>query len=365
MSTRVYGSLARIADFANSNFDVIRLPRSEWANGDYVEGEVTGSWTPMYKIEDRSGHMVKVESGDWVVGALGERAATLEGVGSWRDIGEDNVMHAMTAAGLWGRFTSVSTLIQDPLTLDYRGHLCRDGRKVCMRDFALRAESHCFAVPTLLLVGTSMSAGKTTTGRRVCKELDRAGLFAIGAKLTGAGRYRDILSFLKTGAREIYDFVDVGLPSTILPEADYRAAIRPLLNHINERNPDLLVAEAGASPLEPYNGAALIDELGDNIVCTILCASDPYAVVGVRRAFGLTPDLVGGPATTTSAAVELVRKLTGLRGINIIDPVTKPAFRDFLCEHLPMVARKAARRTAGAGSDSTQSASSISPPPKL
>ena len=219
MSTRIYGSLARIADFANSNFDVVRLPQTQWATGDYVEGEVTGMWTPLYKIEDRSGHMVKVESGDWVVGALGERAATLEGVGGWQGITEDGVMHAMTSAGLMGYFTSMSTLLPDPLVLRYRGHLCRDGRKVCMRDFALRSETHAFNVPTLLLVGTSMSAGKTTTGRRVCKELDRGGMFAIGAKLTGAGRYRDILSYLKTGASEIYDFVDVGLPSTIVPES--------------------------------------------------------------------------------------------------------------------------------------------------
>jgi hypothetical protein len=179
-----------------------------------------------------------------------------------------------------------------------------------------------------------MSAGKTTTGRRVCKELDRAGWNVIGSKLTGAGRYRDILSFLKTGAREVYDFVDVGLPSTVVPEEEFRRAIRPLLNHINNRNPELLVVEAGASPLEPYNGSALMDELGDNIICTILSASDPYAVVGVQKAFGLQPDLVTGPATTTSAAVELVRKLSGLRGINIIDPEAKLAFAEFLREQL-------------------------------
>ena len=330
MGSRVYGSLARIADFHNSNFDVVALDRSEWATGDYVEGEVTGMTTSLYRVEDRMGHMVKVESGDWVVGALGDRAATLEGVGGWRDIRADGFMHSLTSAGLMGFYTSISTLLPDPMLLRYRGHLLRNGRKVCMTDFAIRADSHEFATPTLLLVGTSMSAGKTTTGRRVCKELDRAGLNAIGAKLTGAGRYRDILSYLKTGATEIYDFVDVGLPSTVVPEADFRKAIRPLLNHINNRHPDLLVAEAGASPLEPYNGSALIDELGDNIVCTILCASDPYAVVGVQKAFGLMPDLVTGPATTTSAAVELVRKLSGLRGINIIDPDTTPAFREFL-----------------------------------
>jgi hypothetical protein len=334
MSTRIYGSLARIADFKNSNFEVQALDRSEWATGDYVEGEVIGTWTPLYQIEDRSGHIVKVEAGDWIVGALGVRAATLEGVGGWADITADGLMNTLTSAAIMGRYTSFSTLFPDPLRLQYRGHLVRNGRKVRMSDFALTADTHEFSVPTLLLVGTSMSAGKTTTGRRVCKELDRAGLFVIGSKLTGAGRYRDILSYLKTGAREIYDFVDVGLPSTVVPESEFRTAIRPLLNHLNDRKPDLLVVEAGASPLEPYNGEALMDELGDNIVCTILCASDPYAVVGVQKAFGLTPDLVTGPATTTSAAVDLVKKLTGLRGINIIDPEQKLAFREFLLETL-------------------------------
>ena len=337
MSTRIYGSLARIADFRNSNFEIQKLPRSAWATGDYVETEVTGSVTEFYSVEDRSGHMVRVEPGDWVIGALGDRAATLEGVGSWRDIGNDGYMHALTSAGLIGLYTSFSTLLADPLSLKYRGHICRGGDKVCMSDFAIKSNTHAFNIPTVLVVGTSMSAGKTTAGRRVCKEMDRAGLYVIGAKLTGAGRYRDILSFLKTGATDIFDFVDAGLPSTVVPVAEYRAAIRPILNHINHLGPDLLVVEAGASPLEPYNGAALIEELGYNVACTILCASDPYAVVGVEQAYGLRPDLVTGPATQTSAAVELVRKLTGLRGINLIDPDAKVAFRMFLVEQLGLV----------------------------
>jgi len=334
MSTRVYGSLTRIADFRDSNFDVTPLPRAEWATGDYVEGEVIGTPSVLYHVEDRVGHMVRVEPGDWVVGALGERAATLEGAGSWREIGDDGTMNAMTSAALLGQYTSYSVLFAKPMELAYRGHLCRSCRKLTMADFALHERECHFAVPTILLVGTSMSAGKTTAGRRVCKELDRAGYRAVGAKLTGAGRYRDILSFQKAGAAEIFDFVDVGLPSTIVPERDYRAAIRPLLTYIDSHKPDFLVAEAGASPLEPYNGAAVIDELGDNVVCTILCASDPYAVVGVIQAFGLVPDLVAGPATATTAARELVRKLTGLRGINVLDPAAKSEFRDFLVEKL-------------------------------
>jgi hypothetical protein len=206
----------------------------------------------------------------------------------------------------------------------------RSGRKVCMRDFALTAPPRELNLPTILMVGTSMSAGKTMTGKLACQILSGLGFRVIGTKLTGAGRYRDILSFRDHGAAEIYDFVDAGLPSTVVPEDAFRSAIRPLLSHIASRDADFLVVEAGASPLEPYNGAAAIDELDGNIRCCILCATDPYAVVGVQQAYGLRPDLVAGPATNTTAALDLVEKLTGLPGINIIDPDELPVFRDFL-----------------------------------
>ena len=317
MSTRIYGSLARIADFHDSNFELHKLPRSEWATGDYVECEVTGARTDLYHIEGTDGAMIPVNAGDRVVGALGDREATLEGVGSWRAVQEDR-MDALTNAGLFGAFTSLSTLLARPISLRYLNHCARNGEKVTMKDFALEHEGGKFEVPTLLLVGTSMSAGKTTTGKLACQVLTEAGVDVIGAKLTGAGRYRDILAFKAAGAREIFDFVDVGLPSTVAPEDEFRAAIEPLLHHIDHLNPDVLVTEAGASPLEPYNGAAAIDELGDNVRCCILCASDPYAVVGVEKAFGLVPDLVTGPATNTSAAIALVRKLTGVEGINVL-----------------------------------------------
>lgn len=203
-----------------------------------------------------------------------------------------------------------------------------------MTDFALRSSYTGFEIPTVLIVGTSMSAGKTLTGRLIVKELVGLGLTVFGAKLTGAGRYRDILSFRHAGAAEILDFVDGGLPSTVVPEDVFRSAIRPLLCYIGERHPDFLVAEAGASPLEPYNGAAAIDELGRNIRCTVLCASDPYAVVGVQRAFGLEPDMVCGPAANTSAGRDLVRKLAGVPAFNLFEADALPGFRQILGRRL-------------------------------
>ena len=329
MSRLVAGSLARIADFEGQPFEVIELDGARWESGDYVVGEVTGDRTELYRIECTDGELRPVDDGDRIIGAFGHRAATLEGVGSYDDI-RDGRMHALTSAGLFGRFTSYSMLLPPPLNLRYVGHVFRNGEKVCMSEFALGADPAELQIPVILLVGTSMSAGKTMTGKFACQILSELGFRVIGAKLTGAGRYRDILQFRKHGAAEIYDFVDAGLPSTVVPESEFRLAVVPLLSYIAGRDGDFLVVEAGASPMEPYNGAAAIDLLGDHVRCLILCASDPYAVVGVQRAYGLEPDLVAGPATNTSAALDLVRKLTGLPGINVIDPARIPEFGHFL-----------------------------------
>ncbi|MCP4469896.1 MAG: M20 family metallopeptidase, partial [Gammaproteobacteria bacterium] len=97
--------------------------------------------------------------------------------------------------------------------------------------------------------GTSVNVGV------IVHLLSQMGLNVVGAKLTGAARYRDMLSFKDAGASAIYDFVDAGLPSSAVDEDLYREALPYLLSLIANDKPDVVVAEAGASPLEPYNGS--------------------------------------------------------------------------------------------------------------
>ena len=81
----------------------------------------------------------------------------------------------------------------------------------------------------------------------------------------------------------------------------------------------MAVIEAGASPLEPYNGGTLSEMLKDQVKLTILAASDPYAVVGIQAAWERPFDLVAGPAANTRAGVTLVRKLSGLEAIDLME----------------------------------------------
>ena len=56
---------------------------------------------------------------------------------------------------------------------------------------------------------------------------------------------------------------------------------------------------------------------------TILCASDPYAVLGVEAAFDmLSPDLITGVATNTAAGISLLDQLTDRPAFNIRDKET-------------------------------------------
>lgn len=150
--------------------------------------------------------------------------------------------------------TSRSALLPSLPSHLYKGHVLIGREKATMRDYAPDVSEREFELPVVLLVGISMSAGKTTSAKLIVRLLKGEGLAVVGAKLTGAGRYRDILSMQDAGAQHIFDFVDAGLPSTVVPEKEYRKILRRLLSRIAAADADVLVAEVGASPLEPYNG---------------------------------------------------------------------------------------------------------------
>lgn len=329
-------SLARISDFADRSFDIMPLEKQVWGTGDYVVGEVVSQFNAHSRVELVSGRMAEVNAGDHVIGAFGVRSATLEAAGHWNAIGPDLTMHALTGAGLFGRATSVSPFISKPLDLIYRGHVTRSGNRVRMKDFVHRRDGLHYDRPTILLIGTSMSSGKTTSGKIIIRHLTRMGMSVAGVKFTGAGRLRDTLAMQDAGAGQIFDFVDAGLPSTVCPVEDYKSALDTLLGTIQDASPDIVVAEAGASPFEPYNGEALIERIRPHVRCTALCASDPYAVLGVTNGFGFEPDFVSGVATSTSAGVDVIRNLTGFVALNLHDPATNQELNNLLRERLDL-----------------------------
>jgi len=355
----VRSSMTRIWGGRSPSFTAEREPGSRWESGDYVLAEVLAN-AGGQSLEVPGGRLCDLAQGDHLIGALGTRHATLELTGSWKDIGDDGLMHLLGTGGILGKLRSRSTLVPAPAELRYVGHLLDERGKLTMGRAARalrgsgasepsaspdtwrapgsqgnRTGANLLALPVILLTGTSMSAGKTTAGKVLARRLRSAGLGVLGVKLTGAGRYRDIVALADAGAEWILDFVDVGLPSTCCAADEYLPALEDLLGRMAGVPADVAVIEIGASPLEPYNGTLAIEAIRGRVVLHILCASDPYAVAGALAACDLHPDLVTGPASNTEAGVELVARLTGLTALDLRDPRNLPALDERLLHRVP------------------------------
>lgn len=315
----IYTSLTRISDLKERGFTVAPQDRNQWNTGDYVAVKIMDPGSNMLNLELPSGRMRGVIGGEWLIGALGERFATLEATGSWKEVGNDLRLHVLTAAGLLGKLTSKSVFIPNMMEVKYKGHLFRDGSKLTMESFVADTPDMTFNTPVVLFTGTSMSAGKTTSARIVTNLFKLAGYKVLAAKLAGAGRYKDILAIKDVGADVVMDFVDIGLPSSICPRELYRIKLRQMMNRMAAAEADIAIVEIGASPLEPYNGDIAIDALREHLKCIILSASDPYAVYGLMKAFEITPDIVTGIASNTLAGRQMVERLCGVKALNLID----------------------------------------------
>jgi hypothetical protein len=335
-------SVARILPPGDDGSEHLIVPRERWKTGDYVLGQVIGRGWPPWQIESATGRLEEVWDGDLLVGALGQRRATLEAVGDWREVGDDLMLSTLTRAGVLGRCTSAAPWVRHLIVpVAYRGHLAPGGSTISMSDVALPPrEAPARLPPVVLLIASSMSAGKTTAAKAVIRCATSLGLRVAGVKLVGVGRYADILGMRDAGAHLIADFVDAGLPSTIAPASVVEDAVNRVLGVVEDAGADLLVAEAGASPLEPYGGDTAIAALRGHIAMTVLCASDAYAVRGVIEAFGVTPDLVAGRVAATTAGIDLVAALTGLEALDVTDPGETDRLRTLLQSILAARARE-------------------------
>lgn len=333
-SAHLLPSLTRISALDTTPFTVAALPRDAWATGDYVACVVDQPPASHNELELSTGRMRPVMKGQRFVGALGERCATLSATGNWRLADADGRMHLLTSAGLMGKISSKAPFLPDFLDVAYEGHVHVEGAKATMAQCLPDVSHTPFQIPTVLVTGTSMSMGKTTVAKTIVHRLKRLGYRVLGAKLTGAGRYRDVQAMSDAGADVIYDFVDAGLPSTVCPPDVYTQHLRTLLPRMATEPVDVAVIEIGASPLEAYNGMTAIGAIDDAVRCVALVASDPYAVHGILEAADLNPDFVCGPATNTDAGRNLIDHLTGLRSLNVVEEAATEALDQLLDEKL-------------------------------
>jgi hypothetical protein len=107
-----------------------------------------------------------------------------------------------------------------------------------MRDFRLSISAdpeprHAKDPPLVLVVGSDMDVGKTTTARRVVYALRAMGHKVAAGKATGVASLADLTSLYDAGASEVIDFAALGEPATIgLTEEEVLSVFHRIFNHL-------------------------------------------------------------------------------------------------------------------------------------
>jgi hypothetical protein len=196
------------------------------------------------KVEVREGYNMDLFPGDLLVGAFGNRYATdqFEGYVPDEVVAECDLL---SIGGVFGEVASMHSSMAAPTRLRLLGLAAdRDGAPINQRDYGLPAPAGSGGGEVILVVGSSMNSGKTTTVGTLARALSRTGLRVAAAKVTGTAAGKDGRFYASCGADPVLDFTDVGYPSTyMLGSGELLEIYHTLTGHLRAAHPDYIILE--------------------------------------------------------------------------------------------------------------------------
>lgn len=228
-------------------------PTATWRQGDLILGRVEGTVGLIKAVQNvnRSAGLDYRETalfpGSVTVAVLAPRAGTSTCIAQVPSAPVTGLhLHGVGGqAGLIMPNSHHRDLYRDPPTV--LRVLARlggpDRRPLNTRDFGARPSSvpreRTSRDPALILVvGSDMDDGKTTTARRVIYSLRAFGHAVVAGKPVGVGSLGDVTSMYDAGASEVLEFSALGEPVTIgLPQERVLEIFHQIFNYLRERVP--------------------------------------------------------------------------------------------------------------------------------
>jgi hypothetical protein len=297
-------------------------------HGAVVAGRILGDKSGYNQLEDVHGRMNVIHGDDVIVGALGHRNALhgYEGVLP-KQVEPGQVLHVLNLGGVIGECVSHNPEVGSPFEFEVLGQVLvypefqsREGQSANIRMAALQQEGRKLDCKVIYVAGTCMNAGKTAAACALVRRLTQAGYRVGGAKLTGVSLMRDTLSMRDYGAEVTYDFTDAGVVCTGQDSANQVA--HTLFAQLSGRGLDVIVAETGDGIMGDYGVQTILadPELMALTAGFVFCANDPVGVAGgvrhLKSEYGITADVVTGPATDNNVGVRFVEREVGMKAIN-------------------------------------------------
>jgi hypothetical protein len=240
--------------------------------GDLVVARVVRLGSNDY-LENRHGRRMKLYPGNLVVGAHAS-ASTSFLAGPRR-----GSVSLLTPGGLIGAVSSLRDIWDDPTELELVGSLVDTTMRPLSCDTFARAlpPKAVPAVGTVVVVGTGMSCGKTTTSVGMVRGWAGAGIDVGAGKATGHGSGADRWAYLDGGAADVVDHLDFGMPSTQgYPLERLSRTFSAIRDALAGAGASVVVLELDDAVLQPETSWVLerIRPLADAVV---LAAADPQS----------------------------------------------------------------------------------------
>ena len=296
----------------------IAKARRQPAQGDLVVARVE-TVSQHHCLEDPHGRRARLYAGDLVVGAYGGRYATdfYEGY-----VPAGSHAHLLTAGGVIGTVASSHVRCGEPTALEVIGALADgSGTPLKLADLARPRPPAADPRPvTVVVVGSAMNAGKTTTAAGVIRGWARTGLRVGGGKATGSGSGKDRWVFVDAGAHCVADFVDFGMPSTFGYPADRLVATMHAIR-------DALAAE-GATHVVVEIADGLLQAQTRELLATLpafadsvlLAVSDALGAVGAQGVLACAGVRVSALSGLVSASPLAAREAAEATGLPVVTP---------------------------------------------
>jgi hypothetical protein len=264
----------------------------------------------------------RLYEGDRLVTVLGNRYATdafeaiVDGV---------EQLHMLTGAGMVGTVVSKHQKMSAPTRLKCLGHLTDiDATRINLKSRQFRPTfSTSLPRNTIMVIGSGMNSGKTTTAAKVTRALVARGVRVAACKLTGSVSERDLSELQSTGAHDVRDFSSYGFPSTYLAaKHEIIGLFHTMLTDINRANPDVVIMEVADGMLQRETAMLLEDAGVKRSLLGVLLAATcaPSALFSVAQMERLGHELIGVSGCITSSPL-FVRELAERSTIPIASSV--------------------------------------------
>lgn len=215
------------------------------------------------RIRTAQSERLRLYEGDLIIGVFGNRYATdaYEGLVAGTD-----TLHLLTSAGMVGTFQNRNSSIKAPTELAFEGYLTADDSTplnlIELKFTPTQSSTFMGQTQLVMMVGTGMNSGKTTTSAMLVKSLLRQGYRVAACKLTGSVSPLDRTEMVSTGAQDVRDFSDYGFPSTYLCEQkELRDLFFTMVNDALQSKPDFIVMEIADGVLQRETTMLLKDAL--------------------------------------------------------------------------------------------------------